>query len=670
MAIDHFASVSELGPWLQAVAQISAAVNTVKPLGNVLNTVAETTCDLLNYEFSAVFLADAKQERLLIQGSHGLSQAYVDSLNTNKPIRIGHGPFGEGASSRAFRGHRPIVIRDYQKDPAQLPWAGVAHEQGYRSFAAIPLIVSGNAIGTLNCYTREIHDFSADEILLLETMANQAASAIEAARLREQERDTIARLEIAHSSLEAQTRILERSEEIHAELTKVVLADAGLGAIATALARIFSGSVVIDDPLGAVLASAACPDNPSIEPEVTGLADILYEDLGDLLATGQPQAVSSSNHRALSHSAFVAPVTIGKEVVARLWVLQQDGQLGALERRALEHGSTVVALELLKQRIANEVESRLRGELLDDLLDGRVTDSRALQARATHLRFDLASRHVAMVISLDPVLEAGGSGEFEAGLRRQLVGITSSTVRRLHAAALVGERDDRIVVLVGGNDGPGARPLVELADAIRREARRGLSNASVSVAIGPWVDQLADVVHSYHVARGATEISRRAGSRDRTVTLTELGVYGLLLTVGRLDELVAFSSATLGPIRAYDDRRRSELLPTLRAYLQKSCKTAEAASLLVVHPNTVAYRIRRIETLLGVDLTQPESLLRIQLALILDEIIAARETAASRPESRSTSQPRPGRSPVATHQLLAQHVGRSVRGKDYQSAPA
>ena len=38
----------------------------------------------------------------------------------------------------------------------------------------------------------------------------------------------------------------------------------------------------------------------------------------------------------------------GHEMVGRLWVLGSDRTLGALETRALEHGSTVVALELLE----------------------------------------------------------------------------------------------------------------------------------------------------------------------------------------------------------------------------------------------------------------------------------------------------------------------------------
>ena len=614
----HLAPVSELRGLLAGVARISAAVNTAEPLGNVLNTVAETTSDLLEYDFTAVLLPDPEKQRLLIKGSHGLSPSYVATVNTEKPIRLGSGAFGEGPSSRAFRNLEPVVIRDYHSDPAAVPWAGVAIEQGLRSLASVPLVVSGEAIGTLNCYTRALHDFSPEELLLLVTMANLAASAIEAARLREQQRDTISHLEEARGSLEAQTLILQRSEDIHTELTAVVLADAGLGSIAVTLSKILAGSVLIEDPFGVVLAtsdegaSLGLDGVTPVRPEVSRVLDHLLTDR-------QPRSVSAADHPAFEDGAFVAPVTIGREVVARLWVLHPTGLLDAVGRRALEHGATVIALELLKQRIASEVEARLRGELLDDLLEGRLSDHRALEARARQLQFGLGGRHAAMVVIRDGEHEATAD---DAELRRRLLGVIGLSVRRRQARALVGERDGLIVVLVGESGDAPAGPT-ELADAIRAEVRRSLGPHTASIAIGPWIEDIDGVARSYRIARGAIELGRRAGPGDRTIVLDDLGVYGLLLTVGRLDELVAFAETTIGPIREYDERRGAELLPTLRAYLAAGCRTADAATAMVVHPNTVAYRIRRTEAILDLDLSQPDSLLQVQLALIVDELAAA-----------------------------------------------
>jgi GAF domain-containing protein len=615
---ERFSAALEFRPWLEAVAQISAAVNNMEPLSNVLNAIAATTCGLLGYDFGAVLLADG--DRLYVRGLHGLAPSYVDTINNEKPIRLGHGPFGEGPSSRAFRSHKPVVVRDYREDPSMGPWAGVAIEQGFQSIAAVPLVVSGRAIGTLNHYTRGVHDFGTEELLLLQTIANQAALAIETARLREHERATIARLEGARRSLEAQAAILERSEQIHTQLTRAVLEDAGLTAIAEALTRILGGSVVIDDGTSLVLATAAFGDIAAVVPEDVLRSRALMERLGSRLSARKPLEVSAADHDAFAPRAFVAPVVIGRDVVGRLWVLGSSRRLEALEQRALEHGATVVALELLKQRIASEVEGRLAGEMLGDLIGSRPLDPQAARVRAGHLGHDLSIRQAAVVVGFDPP-EGGTSREAGAGRNRQLQTLVVLLLGRMHADALVGEVDGRLVLLFGESPKRGEQAVAELADAIRREIHAYMPATTVSVAFGPWCEDVGQYARSYRIARGALELSQRFGRPDRTVSAQALGVHGLLLSVDRLEELVQFSATTLRPLRAYDEKRSSELLATLRAYLGHGCRPGDTSAALVVHPNTVAYRIRRIESLLDLDLARPEAQLHVQLALVVDDIV-------------------------------------------------
>ena len=615
---DRLSAALEFRPWLEAVAQISAAVNNMEPLGNVLNAIAATTCGLLDYDFGAVLLAD--RERLFVRGLHGLAPTYIDTINNEKPIRLGHGPFGEGPSSRAFRSHKPVVVRDYREDPSMGPWAGVAIEQGFRSIAAVPLVVSGRAIGTLNHYTREVHDFGTEELLLLQTIANQAALAIETARLREQERATIARLEGARRSLEEQAAILERSEQIHTQLTRAVLEDAGLTAIAEALTRVLGGSVVIDDGKNQVLATAAFGDIDPVDIEDVLRSRALMERLGSRLAARKPLELSPSDHDAFTPRAFVAPVVIERDVVGRLWVLGASRPLQALEQRALEHGATVVALELLKGRIASEIEGRLAGEMLGDLIGSRPLDPQATLLRAGHLGHDLSTRQAAVVVAFDP--SEDGSPPV-AGRNRQLQTLVALLLRRTRADALAGEVDGQVVLLFGELPKHHAQAVAELADAIRREIHAYISGTTVSVAFGPWCDEVGQYARSYRIAKGALELSQRFGRPDRTISAQALGVHGLLLSVERLEELVQFSATTLGPLRAYDEKRGSELLATLRSYLAHGCRPSETSQALVVHPNTVAYRIRRIESLLDLDLCRPDDQLHVQLALVVDDIVGA-----------------------------------------------
>jgi DNA-binding PucR family transcriptional regulator len=67
--------------------------------------------------------------------------------------------------------------------------------------------------------------------------------------------------------------------------------------------------------------------------------------------------------------------------------------------------------------------------------------------------------------------------------------------------------------------------------------------------------------------------------------------------------LRSFTERLLGPLAEYDTRHNAELLPTLRSFLACDGSWSACASRMYVHVNTVRYRIGRIETLTGRDLS-------------------------------------------------------------------
>jgi len=67
--------------------------------------------------------------------------------------------------------------------------------------------------------------------------------------------------------------------------------------------------------------------------------------------------------------------------------------------------------------------------------------------------------------------------------------------------------------------------------------------------------------------------------------------------------LRSFTERLLGPLAEYDAHHNAELLPTLRSFLACDGSWSACASRMYVHVNTVRYRIGRIETLTGRDLS-------------------------------------------------------------------
>ena len=95
------------------------------------------------------------------------------------------------------------------------------------------------------------------------------------------------------------------------------------------------------------------------------------------------------------------------------------------------------------------------------------------------------------------------------------------------------------------------------------------------------------------------------------VTSDEVASHELLLAT----VLRSFRERLLGPLLAYDDQHRAELLPTLREFLACSGSWNACAAKMYVHVNTVRYRIRRIEELTGRNLSSLDDQVDFFLAL-------------------------------------------------------
>lgn len=412
-----------LSRWLGAVARIAAAVNQPVSLGSLLDLVAETAADLMGYDFCAVLLPDLERRALLIEGHFGLSATYVRKVNADNPVVLG-GETPEAPSSRAFLSHCSVQVADIA-DEAFFPWGGVAREQGYRSMAAVPLLVSGEALGTLNCYTRRTHVFDEHELRLLGMLADQAGAAIATARLREREAATIADLRAA--------------AEAHDELTAVALGGGGVAGVATALADLLGLPVaVVEEPAGTVLATVEHAGR-TVDPGAGG-----------------------------SHGA---EVLLESRVVASIWLPGTPEELGPLRLRAVEQAATVCALELLRSRTALDAEWRVSGEVVADLVTGNAVGMATVLERADRLGHDLRRPHVLITV---------------AGDHERLLSVARSLAGGATPRALVTSVSGTVVLLwpAGRPEEPGGR-----AEELRQLAARSGEAATVAlspVCHQPW----------------------------------------------------------------------------------------------------------------------------------------------------------------------------------------
>jgi len=181
---------------INALTKISRAIASDIYLEDILNLVVSVTAEMMGFNTCSLMLIDEKKKKLLIRASQSISEEY----NKKPPLNI-----GEGIAGRAVKEGRHIAIKDVAHEK-EYKHKDIAKKEGLCSLLCVPLTVKGKAIGVINCYTPQPHDFSATEVNILVSVANQAAVAIENAEL-------IIKSKIIQEELEIRKRI-ERAKGI------------------------------------------------------------------------------------------------------------------------------------------------------------------------------------------------------------------------------------------------------------------------------------------------------------------------------------------------------------------------------------------------------------------------------------------------------------------------
>jgi purine catabolism regulator len=79
----------------------------------------------------------------------------------------------------------------------------------------------------------------------------------------------------------------------------------------------------------------------------------------------------------------------------------------------------------------------------------------------------------------------------------------------------------------------------------------------------------------------------------------------------------------LGPLLEYDHKQNADLVKTLEAFFQKHGNLSETAEALIVHRNTLLYRMTRINEIAQVDFKRPEIRLGMHLALTIRRLLSS-----------------------------------------------
>lgn len=226
-----------------------------------------------------------------------------------------------------------------------------------------------------------------------------------------------------------------------------------------------------------------------------------------------------------------------------------------------------------------------RAASIEEILAGRETD---VQRASTQLRYDANRHHIGMILWLDRAPE-------ECNAQSLLSEALTRMGRVLAADNTLGHYQGSLTLAGWASRRP---PFsTHEIEALEQLDWTGRLPDGVRASVGETGRGLAGFRRSHDEAQHARRVASLGGPHAAVLTRYPAVAVAALATADR-EHALAFVTRILGPLAAPDDTT-NRLATTLAAYLQENRGRRRTAERLMIHPNTVSYRVRQAEELLG-----------------------------------------------------------------------
>lgn len=398
-----------------------------------------------------------------------------------------------------------------------------------------------------------------------------------------------------------QVEELRESEKLHSVFTRLSVEGADAAQILREAGRLSGCPVVLENLTHQVLA-----------------CDLNGEEPGTLLTSWESRSRSVRSGDRTVHAPTTGWLVTTVGARGQDWgrlILIVGATPTARQTMLIERAATTLALGRLLERQQESLERQTHRTIIAGIIDRSYSDPEEALVRARAVGVPLNGREL---VGLVLRLQEGGTGLAAQARLSETAESAARACRELRLPALVGSLDDlRVGILLALPSGRRLdTTLSRLADRVH--ARLG---DAVVLAVGSETDDIRAVRRSFLEARQVGDVALKQSERRPFYRLPDLHLRGLLHLFRDDERLQTYVERELGPLLDHDARRGDDLTDMLRHYLGAGRNKALAASRAHLSRPAFYERLRRISSVLDVDLESVETCLSLHVALLsLDSV--------------------------------------------------
>jgi sugar diacid utilization regulator len=583
---------------LKSLIHVSTTINSTLDIDTIFKTIMIETISAVDAAGGgSLWLYNEEKGCLIAKSAQGLFYPHIF-----RQIRL---QSGESMTGMTFAAKRCLVFPSAEEirkalatlspDNSALLKKSIPHNFKFTSVICSPILLKGDCIGviTLDSFQHSLN-FKQEDINLLEAICHQAAIALEKTSLYQEKEETV--------------RKLSDSIEVHRNLANLVVNGEGLESILNYIQKTIGQHTLLFDDLGELITAAS--DSSLSNKKI----DFIKQYAKQIILTlEKSRYISEIELDGELFQLVVLSLGSKHKSLGMLMTLSKQRMI-ELDIAALEHACTVISLEVVKEQAVFETQQRLRGEFVKKIFSGQMDET--IIQKAKHLNFDLNQNYVTTIINL-----RDNEKKQNSVTERKFASILQSANQIFlenNPKGMVVRYENQIVVLLAlsSNLSPSIilAKIKGLAKGFQQRVLLKHCSVDVSIGIGGVKQGLLYVHKSFIEATKCLKFIETYQFEDRVFSYSDLGIQRFILQNSE-EELIDFIQEVLGSLIEYEQSRKGELLTTLFIYFDQNQNVKKTADMLHIHTNTLTYRLKRIEEILLINLTESKQLFNLNMAI-------------------------------------------------------
>ena len=427
---------------------------------------------------------------------------------------------------------------------------------------------------------------------------------------------------ILDSLLQTQNQKLEHAMRIYDKMTNLLLEEKDFDEIISTLSKLINRPVYFFNYNNVCVSSSHNPLSPKYDIYIK---HTIQDYLNTFIDDHKDVCIVSMDRNS---KILLAPV-ISSLMYYGVLVVFNATDLSDLDSISIIQTKNALGIITLNKINLKDYNILLKHDYINDFIVWNFLDEETALQRGMALGYDVSNIKVAMIVDIFNFSELSNqySENQLQNIKTGFYNTVNNELSYFSPESIMINFSDKILILFSSDKDRifTQNRMLKIGEQLIQTITGNL-NLPVSIGIGRYYNNIAQIKNSYQEALSALRVSKRIFGKPKCTIFEEIQVYSHILENIDILKTKLVIEDILLPLKQYDEKYNTQLCYTFKMLLLCDMDTFEVSEKMFLHKNTVLQRKKKILSLFKYDPFTMPYRLQFQIAIMLDSFLSIEST--------------------------------------------